>query len=299
MGLGRRGQLRGCGLTFVEQVEQHTADVLAVVTVPHQIADHPGGPGHRHLIDPVHVALIERQGVQHDVGAPGALAPRNDELEVLRLEVAHSVQCGRTGVGDHPLRGRPVLGDHVGCKLQPGHLQLQVLRRRSTGDAVHAVPDGLQRPVADQPTQVPPLNAFVDSLACRDQAPLDLGDRREHPQSIAAHGATIAYLQHLSHRRLRPTAPCSPRTPVLRGRLAEGRCFAQHCPRRLPVPRAGLEGSRRDRPARGRTVRSGEGRRWPPRRISASSGRRLRLSQVADVPTPADSGKARVSPIGA
>lgn len=105
---------------------------------------------------------------------------RQDELVLVSGQMAEPVQRRRRPMGHDSLTGLALPSKRVGRELEPRGAQRNVVRRRSSGQVIHAVSDSLQdRTVCAETLQRGRGDAGLFRLATGEKSPLILGDLGE------------------------------------------------------------------------------------------------------------------------
>lgn len=179
-----------------DRVGNDVSHCLGVLPVTEEVGCDPGRQrdGQASKRDPLvirHAAVMEAH-----VEATRLPPARKRELVTVGGQVSKTVEsCGRP-VRDDALGGSPVPGKDIGCELQPGSTELDVVRRRCPGEVVHTLSNPLQRRLGSEALEGGGREARAFGLTARDESPLVLGDVSE-PVDRRVSGHCCCMLAHI------------------------------------------------------------------------------------------------------
>ena len=163
-----------------DRIRRDLGNRLRVLVLSQEIAGDAGWSRREQTtkLDPL--ARPQLPVVKADVCTPRLLPRWNSEVVTIGRQFADSIEGGGGPMGHDTLIGRPLPGRHVGCKLQPGRTEGDVVGRRCHCQAVDAVGNPLDEAfVAGQSVEGRSRNARTLGLATRHQPPLICGDGAE------------------------------------------------------------------------------------------------------------------------
>jgi hypothetical protein len=124
------------------------------------------------------VVGVDGFSVNADIGAARLLTSGYGEFMNVGSEIPYTVEVRRGRVGD---QGNIGIADALprrpaGVQLQPGGSQFQMIRRRSSAEAIHSMSDPLEATEPREPGEFGGCDVKGFGLLPGDQAPLIFGD---------------------------------------------------------------------------------------------------------------------------